>query len=91
MVKPDTDNDRAHRGMLAAAARQELHRRVVERSEAILSRLIGQARTKEGLSGDEAKAGIAAIGEMRLLLSDVERDIRQGEEARERIVSPSPN
>lgn len=87
----DSDSARIEKGTLAAVARQELYRRVNERSEALLTNAISKARTKDGLSGDEAKAVIAAIGEMRLLLGDVERDIRQGEEARNRIVSPSRN
>ena len=84
----DTDQDIAHRGAAAALARAELRRRVGERTEALLGALIGRHRSKDGLSGDDAKAGIAAIGEMRLLLEDVNRDIRQGEQARERMMAP---
>lgn len=83
------DQDIAHRGVAAAMARAELHRRVTERTEALLGSLIAKHRGKDGLSGDEAKAGIAAICEMRLLLEDVNRDIRQGEQARERLMAPS--
>ena len=72
---------------MAAAARAELHRRVTERSETLLGQLINKHRSKDGLSGDDAKAGVAAIGEMRLLLEDVNRDVRLGEQARERMVS----
>ena len=68
-------------------AKAELGRRVTERVESILNTLIIKHRGKDGLSGDEAKAGIAAICEMRLLLEDVSRDIRQGEDARKRIMS----
>ena len=74
----------AQRGAHAAMAKAELHRRVTERVESILSALINQHR-KNALSGDDAKAGVAAVCEMRLLLEDVNRDIRLGEQARERI------
>ena len=74
---------------MAAAARAELHRRVTERVEAILSGLINKYRTKDGLRDDDAKAGVAAIAEMRLLLGTVETDIRQGEQARDRLMAPS--
>lgn len=74
----------AQRGTHAAMAKGELQRRVAERVESILNGLINQHRKNE-LSGDDAKAGVAAICEMRLLLEDVNRDIRRGEEARERI------
>jgi len=85
----DSDSDLVERGAHAAAAKAELHRRVTERVERILSDLITKHRSK-GLSGDDAKAGIAAICEMRLLLEDVNRDIRQGEKARTSIMAPGP-
>jgi hypothetical protein len=85
------DQDTAQRGVLAAAARAELHRRVEDRVDRILTSLINRHRDpKGGISGDDAKAGIAAISEMRLLLATVESDIRQGELARDRLMAPSP-
>lgn len=83
------DTAAIERGNHAAAAKAELHRRVTERVERILADLISKHRSK-GLSGDDAKAGVAAICEMRLLLEDVNRDIRQGEQARSTIMAPSP-
>jgi len=83
------DQATAARGAHAGMAKAELGRRVTERVEAILNGLIIKHRGKDGLSGDEAKAGIAAICEMRLLLEDVNRDIRQGEQARERMMAPT--
>ena len=87
----DTDNDRAHRGALASAAKQELERRIHARCEQLLTDAIAKSRTKDGLTGDEAKTVIATIGQMRLLLGDVNRDIQQGEEARTRLMAPSRN
>jgi hypothetical protein len=91
MARAVDDADRIERGTLAGMARAEMHHRVDERTERLLTSLVGRHRANQ-LSGDDAKAGIAALSEMRLLLDDVERDVRQGEEARERLhTSPSPH
>ena len=84
----DTDQDRVQRGHLAAQVRQELQRRVTERTESMLNDAITKARTSTGLSGEDAKAVLLAIGNMRLLLADANRDVRQGEEAQQRLMSP---
>lgn len=84
----DSDSDRAELGTLAAGARMELLRRVERRTDAILSETFNKYRTGE-LRGEVAIAAIATIGEMRLLLAGVETTIRQGEQARERLMAPS--
>ena len=83
------DSDIAQRGLLAAQAKAELHRRVTERAESVLSNAVMQSISKDGISGDEAKAAIVAIRELRRLLEDVNRDIRQGEQARGTLMAPS--
>ena len=85
-----TDAEIAQRASLAAQAKAELHRRVTERAESVLAYAISQSLSKDGISGDDAKAAIVAIRELRRLLEDVNRDIRQGEQARERLMAPSP-
>lgn len=67
-------------------AKAELSRRVNDRVDAVLNLLISKQRTAHGISGDEAKAGIAEISGLRLLLTELEADIRKGGEARERLV-----
>jgi len=83
------DQATAARGAHAGMAKAELQRRVTERVESILNNAINKHRGKDGLSGDEAKAVIATVSEMRLLLGGVETDIRQGEQARQRMMAPT--
>lgn len=70
--------------------REQLEHRVHEKERAILQRAVTDYRGNT-LTGEQARAYIAAIAELRSLLGDLDRDVRQGQEARERLMSPSPH
>ena len=83
------DADLVQRATLAVSVKAELTRRVEARVDSILASLINKHRMTAGVTGDEAKAAVAAISEMRLLLGAVDSDLRQGEQARQRLMAPS--
>lgn len=90
MARTDEDLTRAQRGATAAVLKEQLEHRVHEKERAILSRAIAEYRGNT-LTGENARAYIAAITEVRSLLGDLTRDVREGQEARQRLMSPSPD
>jgi hypothetical protein len=86
----DADIDRAAKAVDAADLKARLESRIHDKERAIISRAIGEYRGNT-LTGDNARAYFAAIAEIRGLLIDLDRDVRQGQEARHRLMSPSPD
>lgn len=89
MASSDDLLTRAQRGAHAQALKEQLEHRIHDKERAILSRAITEYRGNT-LTGDNARAYLAAIAEVRSLLQDLDRDVRAGQEARERLMSPSP-
>ena len=90
MASRDDDLTRAQRGATANALREQLEHRINDKCAAIIARAIAEYRGGI-LTSDNARAYIAAIAEVRGLLIEVTREAREGQEARERLMSPSPD
>ena len=90
MASPDAVLAAASRGATALALKEQLEHRIHDKERAILSRAISEYRGGT-LTGDNARAYLSAIAEVRSLLMDLDRDVRQAQEARERLMSPSPD
>lgn len=89
-TRHDEDAMLAQRGQLSGLVRQEIGHRLDRRVLRILDGLVMRYRNGD-LGGDDARAGIAAIAELKGLLDDLDRDVRQAEEARERLMTaPGP-
>lgn len=65
--------------------RTEIRTRIIAREQSVLNRLIAKYRSDQ-LAEDEARAGIAAIAELRGFLMDLDRDVRKAEEAEKQHV-----
>ena len=73
---------------LAGALAAEVRARVIAREQTIINRLIGKFRG-DGLAANDALTGIASLAELRSLLTDLDRETRQGQEAQEKLLSGS--
>lgn len=66
----------------AQMASQSGIRELLARHEAkVIARLVSAYRSKDGLTPEDAKVGVAVISELRLLGGDVERTIERGRRA----------
>lgn len=89
MADPDRDLDTIQQGGRAALVRAELTQRIAAAERRLLDE-VGAAWRDRTLTGDDAKAAVAALWELRSLLADVDRTVRRSEQARARVMSPSP-
>jgi hypothetical protein len=78
------------RGHLSAQLRAVLGDRLQKRSDFLLTKAIGEWHGQT-LTGENARATIAALAELRALAADLDRDVLSGAQAHERLTSPSPN
>ena len=85
----DFDFAVTERGVLALQAKTVLDDRLQDRERDILTRAIREWHGGT-LTGDNARAYLAAIAELRGLRADLDREVRSGREARERLTAPSP-
>ena len=88
--RSDADVERAARGGVAAALQHQFDQRIAEKENQILRRAITDYRANT-LTGDTARAAIAAIAELRSLMGDLDRDVRLGQEAQDRLMTGVAN
>ena len=87
--QPDDEFTRLQRGASAGYVRADLAQRLAIRESKLMSAVIAKWRAGQ-LTGDDARATIAAIAELRGILDDLEREARQGQDARQRVMQEAP-
>lgn len=86
MASKDEDFETAQRGATSGMLLEQMEQRIAERERAIHKRAMGEwfGRT---LTGDDARAYWAAIAELRGLLTELQADVRKGQDARNRLIA----
>ena len=87
----DSQIDKIRQGTIARAALTEVEARIVKKELQLLNKAIGLYNGNQ-LNGEAAQMTIAAIAELRSVLSSLDREAQEGTRARqEEIGGPLPN
>lgn len=86
----DEDGLIAQRGQLAGLLRAEVGARIERRMARIIDELVMRHRGAD-LTDAHARASVAALAELKGFLADLDRELRQAAEARERLMTAVPD
>ena len=81
----DRDLELVKRGQMSGLLKAEVQSRLLAREQSVVNKLIGKYHSDQ-LTGEDARAGIAALAELRGLFQDLTRDARLGQDASERLM-----